>query len=446
VLPVAESFAATKSMAVLLTVAVDVCAPAAAAVAFTVTVIMTLRSQLRAQSIRPMNVHIAWYYGHMIPRLISLAIRDSPKSVLLLGPRQVGKSTLMLDLRPDLTVNLNDDKTYLDFKSNPNELRERLAAHSGVRSVLIDEIQRHPTILNTLQTIIDDKSIKSPKFYITGSSARKLKRGQANLLPGRIFGYELGPLCAAELDYKLDVNMAMSYGTLPEPYLSRSESFREKLLTTYSGVYLREEIQAEALTRNLDGFSRFIISAAEHSGLVLDFSKLAKQAKIERKACARFYEVLEDTLIASRLEVFDKTHADIKKRPKFYFFDTGVLNGLLGNFVASADRRGMLFEHLVIGQALASAKARDTLVKVSYFRTRSGYEVDLILELRGKTYAVEIKAGHADQGDAGKLESFREYYKNVDGYFLVTADETPARKIGRVLIVNLSQFLREVGL
>ena len=382
----------------------------------------------------------------MIPRLISSAIRQSPKSVLLLGPRQVGKSTLILNLGPDLTINLNDDKTYLDFTSNPNELRERLAAHSRIGSVLIDEIQRHPTILNTVQTIIDHKAIKSPKFYLTGSSARKLKRGQANLLPGRIFSYELGPLCAAELDYKLDVNVAMSYGTLPEPYLSQSASFREKLLTTYSGVYLKEEIQAEALTRNLDGFSRFIMSAAEHSGLVLDFSKLAKQAKIERKACARFYEVLEDTLIAFRLEVFDKTDADIKKRPKFYFFDTGVLNGLLGNFVASGDRRGMLFEHLVVGQVLASAKARDTPVKVSYFRTRSGYEVDLILQLRGKTYAVEIKAGRVDQGDAGKLEGFSDYCKDVDGFFLVTAEGTSARRIGRVLIVSLCDFLREVGL
>jgi predicted AAA+ superfamily ATPase len=324
---------------------------------------------------------------------------------------------------------LHANATYLDFKSNPNELKQRLAAHAGIRSVLID-----------------DKAIKSPKFYITGSSARKLQRGHANLLPGRIFSYELGPLCAAELDYQLDVNTAMSYGTLPEPYLSQSESFRQKLLATYSGVYLKEEIQAEALTRNLDGFGRFIMSAAGTSGLVLDFSKLAKQAKIERKACARFYEVLEDTLIASRLEVFDKTEADIKKRPKFYIFDTGVLNGLLGDFIASGDRRGMLFEHLVMGQVLASAKARDTVVKLSYFRTRSGYEVDLILELGGKTHEVEIKAGCVDQADAVKLESFGDYYSKVDGFFLVTAEATAARRIGRVLIVSLADFLREVGL
>jgi predicted AAA+ superfamily ATPase len=300
--------------------------------------------------------------------------------------------------------------------------------------------------LNTVQTIIDDKTIKSPKFYLTGSSARKLKRGHANLLPGRIFSYELGPLCAGELDYELDVAHALKYGCLPEPYLSKSGSFCEKLLTTYSGIYLKEEIQAEALTRNLEGYSRFILSAAEQSGLVLDFSKIAKQAKIERKACSRFYEILEDTLIASRLEVFDKTAADIKRRPKFYFFDTGVLNGLLANFVSSGDRRGVLFEHLVVNQVLTSAKARDIAIKASYFRTRSGYEVDLILEVSGKTYAIEIKHGRVDQGDAGNLEAFRDYYKAVDGFFLVTADGGAARKIGRVLVMNVSDFLREIGL
>jgi uncharacterized protein len=295
----------------------------------------------------------------MIPRLIAAAIKKSPKSVLLLGPRQVGKSTLILDLRPDLVINLNDDETYLYFKSNPGELRERLAALNGIKTVFIDEVQRHATILNTVQTIIDDKNVKAPKFYLTGSSARKLKRGQANLLPGRLFSYELGPLCAAELNYELDLPTALKYGSLPEAYLSDSDSFREKLLKTYSGVYLREEIQAEALTRNLDGFSRFVVSAAQYSGSAVDYSKLAKHAKIERKACSRFYEILEDTLIASRLEVFDRTNADIIKRPRFYFFDTGVLNGLLANFSASNDRKGMLFEHMVVNQVIASAKARD---------------------------------------------------------------------------------------
>jgi uncharacterized protein len=381
----------------------------------------------------------------MIPRLLAPSIAKSTKSVLILGPRQVGKSTLILGLKPDLTINLADDSTFLDFKSNPNELRERLGSRVNVRSVLIDEVQRHPTILNTVQALIDDTKTKSPKFYLTGSSARKLRRGQANLLPGRIFGYELGPLCAAELDYGLNVPHALQYGCLPEPYLSDSGPFCQKLLSTYSGVYLKEEIQAEALTRNLEGFSRFVLSAAEYSGQILDFSKLAKQARIERKACSRFYEILEDTLIATRLEVFDQTNADTIKRPRFYFFDTGVLNGLLSNFAASNDRKGLLFEHLVINQVIASAKARDIAIKTAYFRTRGGYEVDLILTVGANTYAVEIKSGRADQSDALHLEEFRHYYKAVDRFFLVTA-EGAMRKVGRVHIVNLNEFLRMVGL
>lgn len=381
----------------------------------------------------------------MIPRLLTATLAKSTKSVLLLGPRQVGKSTLIESLKPDLVLNLADEKTFLDFKTNPAELRERLGANPQVRSVFIDEIQRHPPILNTLQALIDDKRLKPPKFYLTGSSARKLKRGQANLLPGRILGYELGPLCAVELNYNLNVGHALKFGCLPEAYLSRSDAVCQKLLSTYAGFYLKEEIQAEALTRNLEGFSRFILSAAASSGTILDFSKLAKQARIERKACARFYEILEDTLIATRLEVFDKTDADIVKRPKVYFFDTGVLNGLLDNFSASNDRKGLLFEHLVVNQISASARAHDRAIKLSYFRTRGGYEVDLILEIDGKTYAIEVKAGRADSADAEHLQQFLRYRENVDGFFLVTPDAT-SRKIGPVLIVNINEFLRSIGL
>ncbi len=382
----------------------------------------------------------------MISRLIQGPLLKSPKSVLLLGPRQVGKSTLIFNLKPNLLINLADDKTFLDFKSNPNELYERIG-EGQPKTVFIDEIQRHPLLLNTIQSISDVQTKMHPiKFYLTGSSARKLKRGQANLLPGRIFSFELGPLCAAELNYQLDVARALKYGCLPEAYLSKENAFVEKLLSTYSAVYLKEEIQAEALTRNLDGFSRFILTAAETSGQSLDFSKLAKTARIERKNCARFYEILEDTMIGYRLEVFDRLDADIKKHPKFYFFDTGVLNGLLENFTASGDRKGLLFETLVISQIQASAKARDKRVRLSYFRTRAGLEVDLIVELGKKIYAAEIKSGQVRQGDTKTLETFkRDYGQDFDSFFAITTDST-SRQIGNVRVVNLASFLKIIGL
>ena len=227
---------------------------------------------------------------------------------------------------------MNDEKTYLDIKSNPSELVERIRSEQP-KLVLVDEIQRHPPLLNTIQVLLDSKEYKNKlKFLLSGSSARKLKRGEANLLPGRLFAYELGPLCAAELDYKFNIQRVLQFGLLPEAYLSDDAEVTKKLLSTYSGVYLKEEIQAEALTRNIEGFSRFLLAAAKSAGQILDYSKIAKQAKIERKACSRFHEILKDTLIAYRIVVFNETDANISKRPKYYFFDTGVLNGLLENF------------------------------------------------------------------------------------------------------------------
>lgn len=380
----------------------------------------------------------------MITRLLSEKIKKSPKSILLLGPRQVGKSTLITSLKPDLVINLNDDAVFLNFKSNPNELREIINA-AKYKTIFIDEIQRHPTLLNTIQTILDKAADQKIKFFVSGSSARKLKQGQANLLPGRIFAYELGPLCAAELDYKLDIKKALSYGCLPEPYLQKDSEIIEKLLSTYSGVYLREEIQAEALTRNLEGFSRFIMSAAENSGKILDYSKIAKQAKIDRKVCSRFYEILEDTLIASKIDVYNKTKADIVKRPRYYFFDTGVLNGLLNNFNVSNDRKGLLFEHLVVNQILASAKAKDKKINLTYFRTRAGFEVDLILELNQNIYAIEIKSGNIVSSDADKLEQFKNYEKKIKKMYLISP-APESRKIKTVTACSINTFLKEIGL
>jgi uncharacterized protein len=378
------------------------------------------------------------------PRLLARPLQDSPKSVLLLGPRQVGKSTLIRSLDPDLMINLNDEREFLNFKSNPGELKERLHHLKNVRTIFIDEIQRHPSLLNTIQTLIDDPQLDF-KFLITGSSARKLKRGQANLLPGRLLTYELGPLCSAELEYTLDSQKALRYGCLPEPYLLSEPPLIEKILLSYAGTYLKEEIQAEALTRDLSGFSRFLLTSATTSGLILDFSKIAKQAKIERKACSRFYEILEDTLIARRVEVYDRTQAEIVRRPKYYFFDTGVLNGLLENFIASDDRKGVLFEHLVHNQIRASAQARDLAVKIHYFRTRAGFEVDFVVEIKNKIYAIEVKSGKVNDTDVRTLERFADYERAIAGFFVVTL-EGARRQISNTVICGVSEMLQAIGL
>ena len=189
----------------------------------------------------------------MVHRLIAAALRERSKSALLIGPRQTGKSTLFHGLQPDVTIDLADESTYLAFAASPNELNTRVRLDRP-QTVFIDEVQRVPSLVNTAQALLDagKRTGASTRFWLTGSSARKLRRGQTNLLPGRVLTYELGPLAACELDYRLDTARALQFGTLPEPYLEHDGPLKQKLLRSYAGSYLREEVQAEALTRNLE--------------------------------------------------------------------------------------------------------------------------------------------------------------------------------------------------
>ncbi len=351
----------------------------------------------------------------MITRGLSALLEASHKTVLLLGPRQTGKSTLMRALRPHLTFNLANEAVFLDFASNPRELEERLGPvrlnPRGITSVLIDEVQRLPSLLNTVQALLDEHP-KRYRFLLTGSSARKLRRGGANLLPGRVHAYALGALSARELDYDVKLSQVLSTGLLPGVFSSDSESERRKTLSTYAATYLREEIQAEALTRSLEGFARFIQVTAEYSGKFLDVAKLATAAQAARQSVTRWLEVLEDTLLVRRISSFAKSATRrLVQHPKLFYFDVGVINGLLGNFGVSADRMGLLFEHLVAQQLFDGAAALDLSIRVSTFRTEHGAEVDFIVEHSGETWAVEIKASRSvSPADLRGLKSFADFY------------------------------------
>lgn len=327
-----------------------------------------------------------------INRSLGRILQKSKKSILLLGPRQTGKSTLIKTiLQPDLIINLAHEPTYLDFTGNPRELENRLKAKI-YPTVFMDEVQRLPSLLNTIQSILDDWK-NPPRFYLTGSSARKLRRGQANLLPGRLHTYFLGTLCCQELNYEMNTTSALETGTLPGIYTDESYEDRIKTLKSYAGSYLKEEIQAEALTKNIEGFSRFLFVAALCSGQFLDMSQLASEAHIPRQTAMRYFEILEDTLIVNRCEAFSiSDRKRLVKHPKYYFFDTGVLNALHSNFRASNDRKGMLFEHLFFNQLLASARNLDKEIRISTYRTDHGAEIDFIIELEGKVWACELKA------------------------------------------------------
>lgn len=383
----------------------------------------------------------------LVKRLIAEPILSASKSILLLGPRQTGKSTLLSNVSPDLTINLAKENNFLRYSSDPSLFLSQIESNHNIKTIFVDEIQRIPALLNDIQAIIDEShgNNRFIKFLLSGSSARKLKRGHANLLPGRIFTYKLSGFCAKELNYQLDIDKSLKYGFLPELCLEPDPKNCEKLLESYAATYLKEEIQAEALTRNINGFSRFLVNLASKSGQMLDFSKLATKAKVSRSSSVRFIEILEDTLIAERIYVFDKVEQkNLVYHPKLYFFDIGVLNGLLNNFIVSLDRKGILFEHLVYAQIKNSAIAHDIPIDIRFFRTRHGLEVDFIVTLKDKVWAIEVKSHDVGTVDLNGLQLFSKYYPNVYKKVIVAPQEKTRIKYG-ILICDIVTLLQEMG-
>lgn len=381
----------------------------------------------------------------LIPRSLARKLEKSRKSILLLGPRQSGKSTLIQTLQPEMTINLADEQTFLSFAGNPAELEQRLKGKS-YRSIFIDEIQRLPSLLNTIQAIIDQRG-HAVRFFLTGSSARKLKRGRANLLPGRVHVYHLGPFSFGELNHLFHVDRALETGLLPGIYLEESEEERIKTLRSYAATYLKEEIQAEALTRNLEGFSRFLFSASHWAGKFMDISKVAAESSVSRASVMRYFEILEDTLIVRRCPPFSRSlRRRLIQHPKFYFFDNGVLNALLGNFKASSDRRGLLFEHLFFNQLIHSAMHADVDISVSTYRTEHGAEVDFIVERGQKVWAIELKSS-ADikKIDIRGFQSFAEYYRKPHRQCVAYLG-TIQKEINGIPVVPWMQVLELLGI
>ena len=379
----------------------------------------------------------------MYLRPLSKIIVKSSKSVLLLGPRQTGKSTLIKGLNPDLTINLSREKTFLDYASNPTLLENTLAA-GRIKSIFIDEIQRIPSLLNTVQSIIDD-SPKKYKFYLTGSSARKLKRGSANLLPGRIIAFNLSPLTIEELGADFNLKQALSTGTLPGIYSHANLKEKKLILSTYGATYLKEEIQSEALTKNIEGFSRFLFIAASKNAEFLDFAKMGALANITQKTASRFFEILDDTLIVHRLNAYAKSDfRRLIQHPKFYFFDNGVLNALLGNFNVSEDRKGMLFETFVVNQIKSWANSQAIDLRMSTYRTDGGAEIDVILEADGKTLALEIKhTKNIGNSDVSAFTSFAKIHPQKFKKMLIYTGEH-LQKINDVEIYPTIQGFKKI--
>jgi uncharacterized protein len=337
-------------------------------------------------------------------------------SFFLFGPRQTGKSTLIRSCFPKNCTkfyDLLDSKEYTRLVAAPYLLREEvLSLNEKITHIVIDEVQRIPSLLDEVHYMIESLSLK--KFFIlSGSSARKLKRGGANMLGGRAWTRHLYPLSYQELKQNFNLSLALSYGTLPSVY-GKDREYAIETLDSYVETYLEEEIKAEALVRNIGAFVKFLSLAASESGSIINYTNISRETNTSAASIKEYYKILEDTLIGSFILPYSKSSRKrLSKHPKFYLFDTGVLLALrkrtCAKLESSTKEYGELFEHFIINEIIRLNKYHKKKFELLYYRTSSGAEVDLIIiDPLGKIFAIEIKASENPRDYKSGLKSFQE--------------------------------------
>ena len=325
---------------------------------------------------------------------------SNERSFFLFGARGTGKTTLLRERFADARwIDLLDASWERRLARNPNSLADEVQAinkSGGNPWIVIDEIQKLPTLLDVVQRLIVSKA--NVKFALTGSSARKLKRGGANLLAGRALTYSLFPLTHVELGSKFDLDAALSWGTLPEAVTIADPTVRAHYLDSYCSTYLKEEVFAEQLTRKLTPFRLFLELAANENGHALNFDKIARDVGVDGKTVANYYEILEDTWLGTMLPASSESFRKKQRlKPKFYFFDVGVVRALAGTLDiklrAGTNFFGDLFEHFIIIEAFRLNAYQRPGYRFAYLESQGGREVDLVLEkTRRPPVFVEIKS------------------------------------------------------
>lgn len=373
------------------------------------------------------------------------------QNFFLFGARGTGKSTLIhhvFDHENSLWLDLLDTNEEARFIRNPMQLEAIvLTLPENHTHVVIDEIQKVPKLLDVVHRLIENKSVKQ-KFILTGSSARKLKQGGANLLAGRAFVYHLFPLSFLELNKQFDIDEALHWGTLPKIFQMEQDLDRRHFLNAYAHTYLKEEIWAEQIIKNLDPFRLFLEAAAQSNGKIINYSNIAKDVGVNDKTVKEYYQILEDTLIGFYLNPFKHSFRKrLGTKPKFYFFDVGVtraLSRLLTLPVKSGTSYyGEVFEHLVILECMKLADYNHLDYRFSYLKTQSGVEVDLIVDRPGKPYLfIEIKSNHdATQENVNNLGRIADEFGNSEA--LCFSQDKYAKQLGNVKVLPWQQGIIE---
>lgn len=350
-------------------------------------------------------------------------VLERKKSVLLLGPRQTGKTTLVKRLKTDVYINLAQPDLRQAYEKDLGRLtREVHAMKEPFPLIVIDEIQKVPPLLDAIQDIIDSKRAQ---FILTGSSARKLRRdGEANLLPGRVVVLRMDPLMINEImTLAPSIEDLLLYGSLPEIFIEKSQESREEDLFSYVTTYLEEEIRAEALVRNIGAFSNFLKLAALESGLISNFHKLSQDIGVSVPTIGEYYQILVDCLVAEKIEplIRSRTRKRLIKSPKFLFYDLGVRRIAAGEGKHIPEKyMGDLFEQWVGLELLRQMRTAPIKSSLLFWRDSSGVEVDWVIERNNQFIPIEVKWTENPRiHDARHVQTFVEEYQNAEQGYVV---------------------------
>ncbi|MCU0822092.1 MAG: ATP-binding protein [Spirochaetes bacterium] len=373
-------------------------------------------------------------------------------SYFLFGARGTGKTTLLHSLFKsgnELFIDLLDAAEADNFLRNPSELTARVAALPDKNLwIIIDEIQKVPALLDIVHKLIESSGYK---FILTGSSARKLKRGESNLLAGRAFVYNLFPLTCTELGKEFDLQHALQWGTLPGIFQYSDPEDKAQYLRAYSLTYLKEEIVSEQIIRKLQPFRQFLEVAAQTNGKIINYAKIAEDVGVDTKTVQSYYSILEETLVGILLAPYSKS---VRKRqrsnPKFYFFDPGVKRALdrtLGiDLKEGTYAYGNAFEHFIILEIFRLSSYKNNDWTFSYLCTKDNVEIDLVIDRPGLPAAlIEIKsASNITERDAAALDRLSRDIPDSEAFCF--SRDPNEKKIGAVRCIDWKSGLAALGL
>jgi predicted AAA+ superfamily ATPase len=381
-------------------------------------------------------------------RRLSIALPER-QSAFLWGARKTGKSTFLREAFPgSVSFDFLRTDLLIAFTTRPALLREQLLAKppsSLVLPVILDEVQKVPALLDEVHGLIEGHGLR---FVLCGSSARKLKRGRANLLGGRAWRYEMLPLVSAEFpgaaegEEGMDLLRALNNGLIPSHYLSANP---RKSLEAYVRDYLKEEVFDEGLTRNVPAFSRFFEALGYCHGELINHANIARDCGVDAKTVKEYFQILCDTLLGRFVLPYKKRQERqvISKAPKFYLFDVGVAGAVAKRRIVEprGDLFGKAFEHLVFMELVAHASYSELAYQIHFWRTKGGAEVDFVLG--GGEVAIEVKGtSRVDDRDLRSLRLFGETHRPRSS--IVVCNESAERVVDGIRVVPWRSFFQEL--